>query len=117
MNVGQLSIVSIKSHCCRPLLVETVPDDDSMHDGNNGCATSVDTASLTAHRPVVWDLRVVNSDVPNALEDPDFVKYSAPSGFFRVQQLKKVNTGVHDTDDMFSTVSTVWPSRHVNLRS
>jgi hypothetical protein len=39
--------------------------------------TSVDTASLTTHRPVVWDIPVVNSDVPDALEDLDFDKYFA----------------------------------------
>jgi hypothetical protein len=82
-------------------IVETVPDDDSEHDDDDACATSVDTASLTTHRPVVWDINVVNSDVPDALEDPDFDKYSGSSGFSRVQHLEEVNTGIPDTDDMF----------------
>jgi hypothetical protein len=55
-------------------VVETAPDDDSVHDGDDAYATSVDTASLTAHRPVVLDIHVVNSDVPDALEDPDINK-------------------------------------------
>jgi hypothetical protein len=42
--------------------------------GDATCATSADTASVTTHRPVVLDIRVVNSDVPDAPVDPDFDK-------------------------------------------
>jgi hypothetical protein len=45
---------------------------------------------------------VVNSDVPDALEDPGFGKYFASFGFSHGQQLEEVHT-----DDMFFTVSMV----------
>jgi hypothetical protein len=90
------------------LIVKTVPDDDPVHEGDVACATSLDTASMTTHRPVLWDIHVVNSDVPDALEDLDFDKYFAPSGFSHVQhleevhkELEEVNTGIPDTGDMF----------------
>jgi hypothetical protein len=81
-------------------IVETVPDDDSVLAGDAACATSVDTASITTHRPVVWDIHVVNSDVPDAPVDPHFGKYFASSGFSRVHQLKEVDAATPDTDDM-----------------
>jgi hypothetical protein len=56
-------------------IVETVPDDDSEHYSDVARATSVDTASKTTHRAVVWDIHVGNSDVPDAPEDPDYDKY------------------------------------------
>jgi hypothetical protein len=81
-------------------IVKTVPDNDSVHDGDDACATSVDTASLTTHRPVVCDIHVVNSDVPDAPEDPIFNEDFTSFGFSRVQQLEEVSTGIPDTDDM-----------------
>jgi hypothetical protein len=44
---------------------------------------SADTASVITHRPIVWDIGVVNSEVP------------------RVRQLEEVYAFVSDTDDMF----------------
>jgi hypothetical protein len=71
----------------------------------------VDTASLTTHRTVVWDIHVVNSDVPHALEDPDLDKCFASSGFSRVQQLEEVSTRIPDTDDtFFDSIDGIDPS-------
>jgi hypothetical protein len=39
-------------------IVDTISDDDSVLAGDAACATSVDTASVTTHRPVVWDIQV-----------------------------------------------------------
>jgi hypothetical protein len=47
-------------------IVETVSDDDSVLARDATCATSTDTASGTTHRPIVWSIRVVKSDVPDA---------------------------------------------------
>jgi hypothetical protein len=69
-------------------LVETVSDDDSVLAGDDICATLADTAPMTTYRPVVWDIRVVKSNVPNAPPDPDFRKYFAFSGSSRVHQLE-----------------------------
>jgi hypothetical protein len=38
-------------------------DDEYVLAGDAICVTSVDSASATAHRPAVWDIRVVKSDV------------------------------------------------------
>jgi hypothetical protein len=45
-------------------IVETVPDDDFVHDGSDACATSVGTASLTTHRQVVWDILLLIATSP-----------------------------------------------------
>jgi hypothetical protein len=50
-------------------IVETVSDDGFMLIGDATCATSADTASLITHRPNLWHIRVVKSDVPNATRD------------------------------------------------
>jgi hypothetical protein len=41
--------------------------------GDAACATSVDTASITINRPVVWDIHVANGEVPDtpAAQDID----------------------------------------------
>jgi hypothetical protein len=80
-------------------LVETVSDDDSVLAGDGICATSADTAPVTAHRPIVWDIRVVKSNVPDAPPDLDFRKYFALSSFSRVHQLEYAF--VPDIYDMF----------------
>jgi hypothetical protein len=69
-------------------LVETVSDDDYVLAGDGICATSADTTPVTTHRPVVWDIRVVKSNVPDAPPDLDFRKYFALSSFSRVHQLE-----------------------------
>jgi hypothetical protein len=75
--------ISYQSTAATPALpfVENVSDDDSGLAGDATCATSADTAFVRTHRPVVWDIRVVNSDVPDAPSDPDSDKYFASSGF------------------------------------
>jgi hypothetical protein len=47
-------------------------------------------ASTTTHLRVVWDIHVVNSDVPDAPADPDSDQYSASYSFSRVQQPDEV---------------------------
>jgi hypothetical protein len=69
-------------------LVETVSDDDSVLAGGGVCATTADTAPVTTHRPVVWDIRVVKSNVPDAPPELDFRKDFALSSFSRVHQLE-----------------------------
>jgi hypothetical protein len=64
-------------------------------------------ASTTTHLRVVWDIHVVNSDVPDAPADPDSDQYSASYSFSRVQQPDEVEVATPDTDDMLSTVSTL----------
>jgi hypothetical protein len=44
--------------------VDTVSDDDSVLAGDATCATSADNTSVITQRPIVWDIRVVKSDVP-----------------------------------------------------
>jgi hypothetical protein len=46
-------------------IVDTVSDDDYVLAGDATHATSVDAASVTTHLPVVWDTRVVKTDVPD----------------------------------------------------
>jgi hypothetical protein len=82
-------------------IVETVCYDDSVLIGDAACATSADTASVITHRPILLDIRVVKSDVPDAPPDPDFDKSFTSSGFFCVQQPEEVDAFVLDTDDMF----------------
>jgi hypothetical protein len=53
-------------------LVKTVCDDDSVLAGGGVCATTADTAPVTTHRPVVWDISVVKSNVPDAPPELDF---------------------------------------------
>jgi hypothetical protein len=72
-----------------------------MLSGDPKCAASVDTASTTTHSPIVWDIRVVKSDVPNAPPHPVFDKYFASSGSSCVHQLVDVNAFVSDTDNKF----------------
>ena len=45
-------------------IVKTVPNDDTVLAGDAACPTSVDTASKTTHRRVVWNTHIVNGDVP-----------------------------------------------------
>jgi hypothetical protein len=80
-------------------LVETVSNDDSVLAGDGICATSADTAPVTAHRPVVWDIRTVKSNVPDAPPDLDFRKYFALSSFSRVHPMEYAFTP--DIYDMF----------------
>jgi hypothetical protein len=57
-------------------IVETVSYGDSVLAGDATCATPVDIASeIIPRRPIVWDIRVVKSDVPNAPPDPVSDKY------------------------------------------
>lgn len=48
-----------------------------------------------------WDICVVKSAVTGAPPDPDFDKYFASSGFFRVHQREEIDAFVPDTNDMF----------------
>jgi hypothetical protein len=63
-------------------------------------ATLVDTA-LDSTPSSRLDIHVVNRDLPDALEDPNFDNFFASSGFSRAQQLEEVNAGIPDTDNMF----------------
>ncbi len=97
-----MSKVLIKSHYFPPAtkldsgtdatpalpLVETAPDDESVLAGDGFSATSADTAPVTTHLPVVWDIRVVKSNVPDAPPDLDFRKDFALSSFSRVHDNK-----------------------------
>jgi hypothetical protein len=65
-------------------LVETVSHDDPVLAGSGVCATTADTAPVTTHRPVVWDIRVGKSNVPDAPPELDFRKDFALSSFSRV---------------------------------
>jgi hypothetical protein len=84
-----------RNHSCTTYsIVKTVSDDDSVLAGDATRATSADAASATAHRPILWDIRVVKSEVTDAPLDPDFDKCFDPdfdknfalSGFSRVHQ-------------------------------
>jgi hypothetical protein len=69
-------------------LVETVSDDDFVLAGDGVCATSAGSAPVKARSPVVWDILVAKSNVPDAPQDLDFRKYFALSSFSRVHQLE-----------------------------
>ena len=55
----------------------------------------------TTHRPIVWDIRVIKSGVPDASPGSDFDKYFASSGFSRVYQLEEVDAAISDTDVIY----------------
>jgi hypothetical protein len=68
----------------------------------------VDVAPAAIPCPVIWDINVVDSEIPDAPPDPDFDKYFASSGFDRVQHLKKVDEFESDAADMyFDTINNV----------
>jgi hypothetical protein len=89
MQAEQLSEVSIKSHYCPPLLNWTTPPSPLLHYlSSRPYLTTIMCLLVTTHRPVVWDIRVVKSNVPDAPPDLDFRKYFALSSFSRVHQLE-----------------------------
>jgi hypothetical protein len=67
-------------------IVETVSYDGSVLARKATCATSVDTTSEIAHRPIVWDIRDIKGDVPNAPPDPFSDEYFVSSGISCVRQ-------------------------------
>jgi hypothetical protein len=100
-------------------VVKTTSDDDSVLAGDATCAISAGTASVITHRSIVWEIRVVKKDVPNA--PPDSVsdqffassgiscvhqveeenQFFASSGISCVHQLEEVDTFVSDTNTTF----------------
>ncbi len=63
--------------------------DDSVFGADAACATSVDTASITTDRQVVWDIHVANGDVTDAPAAQDFdIRFS------RMHRLEEVDAFV-----------------------
>jgi hypothetical protein len=82
-------------------LAGTVSDDDYVLADNSICATSGDIALAAIPCPVIWEINVFESEIPNARHDPDFDKYFASCGFVCVQQLKEIDDYEPDADDMY----------------
>jgi hypothetical protein len=51
----------------------------------------VDTASVITHHPIVWDIRVIKKDIPNAPPDSASDQFFASSSISCVHQLEEVD--------------------------
>jgi hypothetical protein len=92
MNVGQVTLLlptagldSATATAPGIPIVGTISDDDSMVTSDATCATSADTASVIAQRPLVWNIRVVKSDIP----------CTAKPGFLRVSRCVRIRYRLH----------------------